>query len=60
MKSQTYPSFTKPIETPHPTKGEWLRIVWSWLKKLCLNCKNALTKQLKLATIKEQECCADY
>lgn len=47
MKLQTHSSFTKPIETPHPNKDEWLRIVWKKAEKVVFKLQKRIYKATK-------------
>jgi hypothetical protein len=47
MKVQTHSSFTKPIETPHPNKDEWLRIVWKKAEKVVFKLQKRIYKATK-------------
>jgi hypothetical protein len=44
MTRQNTPSFSKPIETHHPTKDEWLNIVWKKAERIVFQL-NAFIKQ---------------
>jgi hypothetical protein len=44
MTLQNTPSFSKPIGTLHPTKGEWLAIVWKKAERIVFQL-NAFIKQ---------------
>jgi RNA-directed DNA polymerase len=50
---QNSPSFTKPIETPHPTKDEWLTIVWKKAERVVFQLQKRIYKAVKAAQVRK-------
>ena len=53
MTLQNTPSFTKPIETPHPTKDEWLSIVWKKAERIVFQLQKRIYKAVKAGQTKK-------
>jgi RNA-directed DNA polymerase len=47
MTWQNLPSFTKPIKTPHPTKDEWLEIIWKKAERVVFQLQKRIYKAVK-------------
>jgi len=52
MTRQNLPSFTKPIETPHPSKDEWLAIVWKKAERVVFQLQKRIYKAVKAGQVK--------
>ncbi len=53
MTRQNTPSFSKPIETPHPTKDEWLSIVWKKAERIVFQLQKRIYKAVKAGQTKK-------
>jgi hypothetical protein len=54
MTRQNLPSFTKPIETSHPTKDEWLAI-WKKAERVVFRLQKRIYKAVKAGHIKKSK-----
>jgi RNA-directed DNA polymerase len=53
MTRQNLPSFTKPIETPHPTGEEWLAIVWKKAERVVFRLQKRIYKAVRAGQVKK-------
>jgi RNA-directed DNA polymerase len=53
MTRQNSPSFSKPIETSHPTKDEWLVIVWKKAERVVFQLQKRIYKAVKAGQTKK-------
>jgi RNA-directed DNA polymerase len=53
MTLQNYPSYVAPQETPHPTKNEWLAIVWKKAERVVFRLQKRIYKAVKAGHAKK-------
>jgi RNA-directed DNA polymerase len=53
MTLQNLPNFIEPQETPHPTKDEWLAIVWKKAERVVFQLQKRIYKAVKAGQIRK-------